>query len=110
MATPLGGSIANCNKEEFKMPQYSRLLVLTTMIESGMVPVFYHPDPDASVKVIQACLDGGVRCFEFTNRGNLAHEVFGEIIKRLKSDKRLILGAGSIIEAGKRQSRVCQRH
>jgi 2-dehydro-3-deoxyphosphogluconate aldolase/(4S)-4-hydroxy-2-oxoglutarate aldolase len=82
------------------MSQYSRLLVLTTMIETGMVPVFYHPDPDVSVKVIKACLDGGARCFEFTNRGDLAHEVFGEVMKRLKPDKRLILGAGSVMEAG----------
>jgi 2-dehydro-3-deoxyphosphogluconate aldolase/(4S)-4-hydroxy-2-oxoglutarate aldolase len=70
------------------------------MIETGMIPVFYHPDPDISVKVIKACLDGGVRCFEFTNRGDFAHEVFGEVIKRLKSDKRLILGAGSVMEPG----------
>jgi 2-dehydro-3-deoxyphosphogluconate aldolase / (4S)-4-hydroxy-2-oxoglutarate aldolase len=82
------------------MSQYSRLFVLTAMIETGLVPVFYHPDPDVSVKVIKACLDGGARCFEFTNRGDQAHEVFDEIIKRLKSDKRLILGAGSVVEAG----------
>jgi 2-dehydro-3-deoxyphosphogluconate aldolase/(4S)-4-hydroxy-2-oxoglutarate aldolase len=82
------------------MSQYSRLFVLTAMIESGLVPVFYHPDPDISIKVINACLDGGARCFEFTNRGDLAHEVFGEVIKRMKSDQRLILGAGSVIEAG----------
>ena len=82
------------------MSQYSRLKVLTTMIETGMIPVFYHPDPVVAVNVIKACLDGGVRCFEFTNRGDRAHEVFGEVIKQLKSDNRLILGTGSVIEAG----------
>jgi 2-dehydro-3-deoxyphosphogluconate aldolase / (4S)-4-hydroxy-2-oxoglutarate aldolase len=80
------------------MPQNSRLYVLTTMINTGMLPVFYHPDPEVTINVIKACLDGGVRCFEFTNRGDRAHEVFGEVIKSLKSDKRLILGAGSIID------------
>ena len=80
------------------MPQNSRLFVLTTMINTGMVPVFYHPDAEVTINVIKACLDGGVRCFEFTNRGDRAHEVFGEVIKSLKSDKRLILGAGSIID------------
>jgi 2-dehydro-3-deoxyphosphogluconate aldolase/(4S)-4-hydroxy-2-oxoglutarate aldolase len=82
------------------MAQYSRLKVLTSMIETGMVPVFYHPDPDVAMCVIKACLDGGARCFEFTNRGDRAHEVFGEVIKQLRSDTRLILGTGSVIEAG----------
>jgi 2-dehydro-3-deoxyphosphogluconate aldolase/(4S)-4-hydroxy-2-oxoglutarate aldolase len=81
------------------MTHFSRLFVLTTMINTGMVPVFYHPDPDVTVEVIKACLDGGARCFEFTNRGDLAHEVFGEVLKRLKADPRLILGAGSIVDA-----------
>jgi 2-dehydro-3-deoxyphosphogluconate aldolase/(4S)-4-hydroxy-2-oxoglutarate aldolase len=82
------------------MSQFSRLKVLTTMIETGVVPVFYHPDPDVAVNVIKACLDGGAHCFEFTNRGDRAHEVFLEIITRLKSDPRLMLGTGSVLEAG----------
>ena len=81
------------------MAQFSRLKVLTSMIEVGVVPVFYHPDPDVAVNVIKACLDGGVRCFEFTNRGDRAYEVFSEVIKRLGNDKRLILGAGTIMNA-----------
>ncbi len=81
------------------MAQFSRLKALTSMIEVGVVPVFYHPDPDVAVNVIKACLDGGVRCFEFTNRGDRAYEVFSEVIKRLGNDKRLILGAGTIMNA-----------
>lgn len=82
------------------MAQYSRLKVLNTMIDIGMIPVFYHPEPVVTANVIKACLDGGARCFEFTNRGDRAHEVFGEVINQLKSDNRLILGTGSVIEAG----------
>jgi 2-dehydro-3-deoxyphosphogluconate aldolase / (4S)-4-hydroxy-2-oxoglutarate aldolase len=82
------------------MAQYSRLKVLTTMIDTGLVPVFYHPDPVVTVNVIKACLEGGARCFEFTNRGDQAHEVFREVINQLKSDHRLILGTGSVIESG----------
>lgn len=82
------------------MSQYSRLKVLTTLIETGLVPVFYHPDPEVAVNVIKACLEGGVRCFEFTNRGERAHEVFREIIASMTADPRLILGSGSIVEAG----------
>lgn len=80
------------------MAKFSRLKVLTSMIEVGMVPVFYHPDPQVAVRVVEACLDGGVRCFEFTNRGDGAHEVFREIMRCFQSDNRLILGAGSVLD------------
>jgi 2-dehydro-3-deoxyphosphogluconate aldolase/(4S)-4-hydroxy-2-oxoglutarate aldolase len=93
------GSIVKQSNEDQNMPQNSRLKVLTTMIETGLVPVFYHPDPEVAINVINACLDGGVHCFEFTNRGDRAHEVFSQIITRMKLDTRLILGTGSVLEA-----------
>ncbi|OJX38306.1 MAG: bifunctional 4-hydroxy-2-oxoglutarate aldolase/2-dehydro-3-deoxy-phosphogluconate aldolase [Chloroflexi bacterium 44-23] len=80
------------------MTQFSRLHVLISMINVGVVPVFYHPDPRVVINVVNACLDGGAHCFEFTNRGDRAFEVFAEVIKHLKDDARLILGAGSVIE------------
>lgn len=80
------------------MAKYSRLEVLTTMIEIGVVPIFYHPDHEIAAKVIAACVEGGARCFEFTNRGDQAHEVFQEMVKRFKSDERVMLGAGSILD------------
>ena len=81
------------------MAKYSRLRVLHTMLETGLVPVFYHADVEVATKAIQACLDGGVRCVEFTNRGDGAHLVFQELISRFKKDERLILGAGSVLDA-----------
>jgi len=81
------------------MATYSRLKVLTEMINVGLVPVFYHPDPDITENVIKACLDGGVRCFEFTNRGDRAYQVFSEVAIRLNKDHRLILGTGTVREA-----------
>lgn len=80
------------------MAKYSRLKVLNTLIETGMVPVFYHPDARVAVSVVDACIAGGGHCFEFTNRGDLAHEVFKELSIRFISDDRVILGAGSIID------------
>lgn len=82
------------------MAKASRLKVLTTMLETGIVPVFYHADPEIAASVIQACADGGATCFEFTNRGDQAHEVFRELVNRFKSDSRVLLGAGSILDAG----------
>ena len=80
------------------MAKYSRLNVLTTMIETGMVPVFYHADIEVATKIVQALAEAGVRCFEFTNRGDQAHLVFQELYRRFSGDKRVILGAGSILD------------
>ena len=65
-----------------------------------MVPVFYHKDPEVAKKVIKACYDGGVRAFEFTNRGDFAHEVFAECVKFAEKEcPELALGVGSIVDA-----------
>jgi 2-dehydro-3-deoxyphosphogluconate aldolase / (4S)-4-hydroxy-2-oxoglutarate aldolase len=80
------------------MAKYTRLQVLTTLLDTGLVPIFYNEDPDIAAGVIQACLDGGVRCVEFTNRGDGAHLVFSELVRRFHADERLILGAGTLID------------
>ncbi|MFR9166134.1 MAG: bifunctional 4-hydroxy-2-oxoglutarate aldolase/2-dehydro-3-deoxy-phosphogluconate aldolase [Dysgonomonas sp.] len=83
------------------MAKFSRLEVCQTMIKTGMVPVFYHADLEVSKQVVKACYEGGVRAFEFTNRGDFAHEVFGELVKwAAKECPEMILGIGSIVDAG----------
>lgn len=80
------------------MSKFSRLRVLTAMVETGLVPVFYVEDAEIAANVVTACLDGGARCIEFTNRGDGAHLVFAELVKRFHDNRDLILGAGSIID------------
>ena len=71
------------------------------MAETGMVPVFYHSDLETSKQVLKACYEGGVRAFEFTNRGDFAHEIFGELNKwAAKECPEMILGIGSVVDAG----------
>lgn len=73
---------------------------MSVMKETGMVPVFYHKDAEVSKNILKACYDGGVRAFEFTNRGDFAHEVFGELVKyAAKECPDMILGIGSIVDA-----------
>ena len=70
------------------------------MQETGIVPVFYHKDVNVVNSVIKACYDGGIRVFEFTNRGDFAHEVFAELVKyATKECPEMGIGAGSIIDA-----------
>ena len=53
------------------MAKFSKIEVLRKMGETGMVPVYYHENLETAKQVIKACYDGGVRAFEFTNRGDL---------------------------------------
>lgn len=79
--------------------RYNKMQVLSTMQATGLVPVFYHADVDTAKQVLKACYEGGIRAFEFTNRGDFAHEVFGELAKyAAKECPDMILGAGSIVE------------
>jgi 2-dehydro-3-deoxyphosphogluconate aldolase/(4S)-4-hydroxy-2-oxoglutarate aldolase len=80
------------------MAKYSRLRVLNTMIDSGLVPVFYHGDVEVATKIVSALKDAGVRCFEFVNRGDQAQLVFGELVRRFRDTDEVILGAGSVVD------------
>lgn len=83
------------------MARFTRLQTLSKMHETGMIPVFYHPDLDVCKEVLRACYKGGVRVFEFTNRGDYAHELFGELNKwAVRECPEMILGVGSIVEPG----------
>lgn len=82
------------------MAQYSRIEVATVMKETGMVPLFYHPDIELGKKVLKACYDGGARLMEFTARGDFAFEVFSELNKyAMKELPGMIMGVGSITDA-----------
>ena len=82
------------------MARFSRLEVLNTIIESGLVPVFYHPDVAIARQVVDACARGGARLFEFTNRGELAVPVFSELAQYVtQTHPQMILGVGSIVDA-----------
>jgi len=80
--------------------KFNKIQVLTAMKETGMIPVFYNSNIEVSKKIVKACYDGGVRAFEFTNRGEFAHEVFGELVKyAAKECPKMIMGIGSIVDA-----------
>ena len=83
------------------MAKYSKLQVIATMKETGMVPVFYNSDVETSKQVLRACYEGGVRAFEFTNRGDFAQEVFKELVKYANRElPDMILGIGSVVDPG----------
>lgn len=83
------------------MAQYSRIEVTHVMKETGMVPLFYHPNIELGKKIMKACYDGGARLMEFTARGDFSFEVFLELNKfAIKELPGMIMGVGSITDAG----------
>ncbi len=82
------------------MAKYSRLTVLATMKEVGLIPVFYNEDFNVAKNVAAACVDGGAKCIEFTNRGDRAIDVFTKLAVYRDAEKPdMILGVGSICDA-----------
>ncbi|MDA3816458.1 MAG: bifunctional 4-hydroxy-2-oxoglutarate aldolase/2-dehydro-3-deoxy-phosphogluconate aldolase [Prolixibacteraceae bacterium] len=82
------------------MARFKRLETLNTIIETGIVPLYYNSDVEIVKKVVKACYDGGARSFEFTNRGDFAHEVFAALNKWAAVEcPEMILGVGSIPDA-----------
>ena len=63
------------------MARFDKLTVLNKIYSTGVVPVFYNADVEVAKQVVKACYVGGIRAFEFTNRGDFAHEVFAEVVK-----------------------------
>jgi 2-dehydro-3-deoxyphosphogluconate aldolase / (4S)-4-hydroxy-2-oxoglutarate aldolase len=77
-----------------------RMITLAAMMEQGVIPVFYHPDVEVCINVIQACANGGAKCIEFTNRGDFASHVFLDVTRHFaKADKSVIMGVGSVCDA-----------
>jgi len=80
------------------MPKFSKNEVTVKVLEIGLVPVFYNPDVDVAERIVEACYHGGAKVVEFTNRGDLAYQVFTELIKRVRKEPDIVLGAGTILD------------
>lgn len=83
------------------MARFSRIEVAQAMKSNGLVPLFFNDDIELSKKVLTAAYKGGARLLEFTNRGDYAHQIFGELNKFAEKElPELIMGAGTITDAG----------
>lgn len=82
------------------MARFDRLTVLNTMVNTGLVPVFYNAEARVAKKIVAACAEGGARIVEFTNRGDRAWNVFTELIAWAEdAQPGVILGVGSVVDA-----------
>ena len=82
------------------MSSFSPDRILALVTSHPIVPVFYHADVNHAQQIVQACYDGGLRVFEFTNRGNKALAVFGQLVTYVREHcPGMALGIGTILTA-----------
>ena len=82
------------------MSLFSPDRILALVSSHPIVPVFYHADINHAQQIVQACFDGGLRVFEFTNRGDKALDVFGQLIAYVRENCiGMALGIGTILTA-----------
>jgi len=76
--------------------------MLNTIQRSPVIPVYYHDDNEICTEVLKACYAGGIRVFEFVDRGVRSGENFEALLRYKKAHfPDLKLGIGTIKTAGR---------
>ena len=74
--------------------------VLQSILDQGILPLFYWDSPDVSLEVVRALYKAGIRALEYTNRGKAALENFRFLKKTLAAESPdLHLGIGTVKSA-----------
>lgn len=77
----------------------TRLNSYQTVMDQGIVPLAYLDDATKARKILDALYAGGIRSFEFTNRGIGAHKVFDDLAEHSRANyPDLTLGVGSVVD------------
>ncbi len=82
------------------MSRFSRLTVLATTLQTGIVPTFTPLDVESAWRVVTACAAAGANVVEFTYRAENGLDVLREVAARAAKDRPdVIIGAGTIYDA-----------
>jgi len=84
--------------------EFSKEQIISEIQRTGIVPAFFHQDAAVAKSVLESCYRGGLRVFEFTNRGENAHEVFLELTKFAEKFPDLIVGIGTIMNSAQAET------
>lgn len=70
---------------------------LDHILTHPVLPVYYHSNIQTCIEVVNACYQGGIRVFEFVNRGEQASENFSQLLSyQAENWPDLLLGIGTI--------------
>ena len=80
--------------------------VVSQMKQVGVVPVFYHPDVNILMTIVDICYKLGLRVFEFMHqRDNKGPRLFHYVNERVGNYPGTILGAGTVLD-----DTMCERY
>jgi 2-dehydro-3-deoxyphosphogluconate aldolase / (4S)-4-hydroxy-2-oxoglutarate aldolase len=86
------------------MSKFTKPQLYQKMAEKPLMPLFYHPDLDFALEVLEACYRGGIRVFEYTNRGEGADKLFAKLVERTRTQMpEMAIGIGTIYNAEQAQ-------
>lgn len=75
----------------------NRETVTNVIIGQGLLPLYFHPDPETSTGILRALHKAGVLAVEYTNRGDAAFSNFKTLVDmRNREMKDMLLGVGTI--------------
>lgn len=73
--------------------------IIKAIVQQGIIPLYYHPDEDVSIEILQGLYESGIRVVEYTNRGKQALKNFRSLKKETyKKFPDLILGLGTLTD------------
>lgn len=79
--------------------------ILQSILDQGMLPLFYWDSPTVCLEVIRTLHKAGIRVLEYTNRGPAALENFKFLKKELSGEAPgLYLGIGTVKTAGEAEA------
>lgn len=79
---------------------FTKEQIVSEMKRTGLVPLFTHDNAEHALQVLRTAYDAGVRTFEFTNRRANSFEVFSFLLKHRLEFPELMLGIGTVMDAG----------
>jgi 2-dehydro-3-deoxyphosphogluconate aldolase / (4S)-4-hydroxy-2-oxoglutarate aldolase len=73
--------------------------VIEAIIQQGVLPLYFHPDENISIQILEVLYASGIRVIEYTNRGKQALKNFRSLKKTTyKQFPDLILGLGTVLD------------
>jgi 2-dehydro-3-deoxyphosphogluconate aldolase / (4S)-4-hydroxy-2-oxoglutarate aldolase len=73
------------------------LTVTNTILQQGILPLYFNKDETVSVEILRAIYKAGVRAVEYTNRGEEALQNFMKMAAVRNSEMpNLLIGAGTV--------------
>lgn len=82
------------------MSKFTKAELYQKLAEKPLMPLFYTPDLEFALEVLEACYRGGVRVFEYTNRGEGADKLFAKLVERARTQMpEMAIGIGTIFNS-----------